>query len=149
MQNDERSPTDAMSAPGSKPDDSGRVQLSANMTRRLEKLAPWRISPSRIKFPESGRHFEGGYATVSQAFLGSSPGDAKDQLAESSGGSPGPNLPRPEGADECREAEGSNEEPKPMDGGEAERQDQAFDDEASSPQKVSSGQDFLSSEANV
>ncbi|KIO23066.1 hypothetical protein M407DRAFT_27396 [Tulasnella calospora MUT 4182] len=57
-------------APGSSHDaSSGRVHLSAKLTDRLEKLAKWRISPSRFELPEGGPKFHGGYATVLRALL--------------------------------------------------------------------------------
>lgn len=51
--------------------------------RRLEKLAPWRIDPASIKFPEDGYRFEGRYATVFRGPLGCTPDDTIDQFGES------------------------------------------------------------------
>ncbi|KAG8925664.1 hypothetical protein FRC01_009850 [Tulasnella sp. 417] len=42
---------------------------NAKLRTKLEKLARWRIDPSRIEIPTNAREFRGGYATVSQAFL--------------------------------------------------------------------------------
>lgn len=49
---------------------------------RLEKLAPWRIDPVSIEFPEDGHRFEGGYATVSRGRLGSSTRGAIGQVGQ-------------------------------------------------------------------
>ncbi|KIO17633.1 hypothetical protein M407DRAFT_32674 [Tulasnella calospora MUT 4182] len=139
MQNDEHSPTDTIPAPGSSPDDSpNRVQLSANMTARLEKLAPCRIDPSLIKFPKRGPKFVGGYAIVSRAFLASSLDDAKDRAVESSGKDLKSDgcTPKAENHNECREREGSNEEARPEQAVVAETQEQESDSETSGCRKA-------------
>lgn len=51
---------------------------------RLWKLAPWRIDPVSIEFPNNAFRFDGGYATVVRGLLGSSTGDIRDQVWESS-----------------------------------------------------------------
>ncbi|KAG9027935.1 hypothetical protein FS837_004024 [Tulasnella sp. UAMH 9824] len=91
MQNKKRCFADVdpeeLAEPTSNHDDaSSRTQLSANMTRRLEKLAPWRIDRSSLKFSKVGATFEGGCAVVSRALLYSSFGDAEDQVLESNTG---------------------------------------------------------------
>ncbi|KIO29011.1 hypothetical protein M407DRAFT_21910 [Tulasnella calospora MUT 4182] len=148
MQDNEHNPADTIRAPGSDHEDpSGKVQLSANTTRRLEKLAQWRIDPSFIKFPEGAPEFEGGYATVSRALLGSSPKDAADQVVESSPGNLKSNnyIPHLEGETRRREAEGSNEETRKKDEDGAGGLEHNSDGETSGRLRVSGAQNLPAS----
>ncbi|KIO20934.1 hypothetical protein M407DRAFT_29433 [Tulasnella calospora MUT 4182] len=140
MQNHEHGPADGFGAPWSKHDDSSsRVQLSANMTHRLEKLARLRIDPSRIKFPEDGRKYEGGYATVSRGFLASSPDDTKEQVLELNVGSltSGYRPVMTEGDNEGRGAAGCDAERKPRNEVVAQEREQELDGETSGRREVS------------
>ncbi|KAG9030182.1 hypothetical protein FS837_003346 [Tulasnella sp. UAMH 9824] len=93
-------------------DASSRTQLSANMTRRLEELASWRIDPSLLKFSKLGANFEGGCAVVSQALLYSSSDAANDQVLESNNGGlmTSNRASQSEDANERREQEASGDE---------------------------------------
>ena len=53
----------------------------------MNKLAPWRIDPATIEFPQDSLEFHGGFATVSRALLvtSSSDGDMKSDTAPAGG----------------------------------------------------------------
>ncbi|KAG9033973.1 hypothetical protein FS837_002310 [Tulasnella sp. UAMH 9824] len=99
----------------------------------LEKLAPWRIDPSLVKFSKLGPSFEGGCAVVSRALLHSSGCDVSDQLWESKPGGLTASNGASElaGVNECRETESSKDEVKTRTKGGAEGQEQEFDCETS------------------
>lgn len=101
MQNNESHSADHSRSPEPSHDGSSRgIQLSTKLIAQLEKLAPWRIKPSLIKFPTGTPEFHGGYAMVSRAFLNYSP-DGEDDMRVSNNpgdevmGSNGQNLKSP------------------------------------------------------
>ncbi|KAG8945711.1 hypothetical protein FRC04_000570 [Tulasnella sp. 424] len=61
---------------------SGRFRLNNKLKEKLDKLAPWRIDPSLIAFPEDSCEFHGGNAAVAQAFLASL-SDDEDSIDDS------------------------------------------------------------------
>ncbi|KAG9042995.1 hypothetical protein FS837_010148 [Tulasnella sp. UAMH 9824] len=138
MPNNEHSTTAPSHAPGSNQKDSPTgVQLSANTRTRLAKLARWRIDPALLKFPKCGASFEGGYAIVSKALLGSSSDETREQVVEPNGRYLQSNNPivKLRGGGGCQEAEETNEEEKREDKEGVEALAQESDDETSGPWK--------------
>ncbi|KIO29009.1 hypothetical protein M407DRAFT_21908 [Tulasnella calospora MUT 4182] len=141
MQNEEHSPADTFCAPGPDYEESASsVHLSANTTRRLKKLARWRIDPSLIEFPNGAPKFEGGYATVSRALLTFPMRDTKDQLAESNIGSgsltSSSRVSNAGGHKEHQEGEGGKQKGKQKDAAPTEEEEQESDGETSGRRKA-------------
>ncbi|KIO28997.1 hypothetical protein M407DRAFT_21898 [Tulasnella calospora MUT 4182] len=139
MQNEEHSPADAIHVP--EPIHEGStsgVQLSANMTRRLEKLERWRIDPSLIKLPDGAPKFEGGYAIVSRALLVSPSDDTEGQLVESNVRTLMSSLrvSNADGNEDRQEMAGGEQEGKPKDEVPTEGEDQGSDGETSTRPKA-------------
>ncbi|KAG9042552.1 hypothetical protein FS837_010731 [Tulasnella sp. UAMH 9824] len=117
MENEENNLADPIRASESSLEDSsGRVELSANTIHRLEKLARWRIDPASVKFPQGALKFQGGYAEVSRALLGSSTDATGDHIMDSNFGSfmSSDGASKAAGNKERQEVEGSDEEGKRM-----------------------------------
>ncbi|KAG9044166.1 hypothetical protein FS837_008699 [Tulasnella sp. UAMH 9824] len=134
MQAADRNPAHTIRAPGSNSEDAAkRVQLSANTTCRLEKLARWRIDPALIKFPKRGFDSEGG-----------------NQVMKPSSGclKPDGRIARLEGDNKSQGAEGSKVERKLGNEEQVEREDQEFDDETCGRRKVSACHALPTSKAN-
>ncbi|KAG9042434.1 hypothetical protein FS837_010882 [Tulasnella sp. UAMH 9824] len=134
MPNDEHNSADPSHAPGSDHEDSStRVELSANTRTRLEKLAPWRIDPAFLKFPQRGPRFEGGYAIVSRALLASSSDEIREQVVEPNRGNLKSNnrITKWQGDGGGQEAEEIREEEKHKDKDGVEAEAQESDDETS------------------
>ncbi|KIO18365.1 hypothetical protein M407DRAFT_31967 [Tulasnella calospora MUT 4182] len=139
MQSDEHNSTDLIRASRSNDEDpASSVRLSENTTRRLEKLARWRIDPSLIKFPKDAPTFKGGYAVVSRGLLVSSSDQTRNKPMESNFGTLTTSNRTSNGDrnSQRREAEGSDQEGRPKDRVAAEGQEQESDGETSSSRKA-------------
>lgn len=98
---------------------------------RLEKLAPLRIDPSSLEFPQHGPEFRGGYGIVSRALLSFSFDNITRDQVEQSGGrnlKSNDHTSKAEGHNYYREGEELNNIARPKEEA-PEGQEQDFDGE--------------------